>query len=134
MATLALRNKHDQAVGSLAVQLLGSTSPADIATVGGVSHDLEPKLPASIPPAVRNVVKEFSDDVLDSLKQIVVKANIVANLVGETAEVRVAPFRDVSRPCKCLSNSLAITQTLLGGSWNRHFRYTLHFRVTLYLH
>ena len=99
MATLALRNKHDQAVGSLAVQLLGSTSPADIATVGGVSHDLEPKLPASIPPPARNVVKEFSDDILESLKQIVVKAKIVADLVGETAEVRVAPFRDVSRPC-----------------------------------
>ena len=87
--TLTLRDDHGQETGSLVVQLFSPAAQADNA-VDNASHDFDGELPTSppIPEPVRNVVDD--DDVLNSLNQVVDKAKIAADLVSETAEVRVA--------------------------------------------
>ena len=98
-ATLTLRDERGQETGSLVVQLLDNTAPVTQAAVDGASHDIgqEPPTPPPALEPVRNptdpatTVRYSGDGIINSLKQVVEKMELVAKSVSKRAEVYIAP-------------------------------------------
>ena len=87
-----LHGDRGQEAGSLVVRLLDSAAPDNRLPIDGASHDTDPGpfLSPPIPEPVRIAVEDSDDSgILDALRQIVDKTDVAANLLGETAEVRV---------------------------------------------
>jgi len=98
-ATLTLRDERGQETGSLVVQLLDVTAHATQPAVDGASHDAGQGLPSS-PPVLEPVqnpsglaatIRYSGDGIINLLKQVVEKMELVAKSVSKRAEVSIAP-------------------------------------------
>ena len=90
--TLVLHGDRGQEAGSLVVRLLDPAAPDNRPPIDGASHDTDPGpfLSPPIPEPIRIAVEDSDDSgILDAFRQIVDKTDVAANLLGETAEVRV---------------------------------------------
>ena len=91
--TLVLHGDRDQEAGSLVVRLLDPAAPDNRPTIDGASHDTHrgPFISPPIPEPIRSAVEDSDDSgILEALRQIVDKTHAAANLLGETAEVRIS--------------------------------------------
>jgi hypothetical protein len=97
--TLTLRDKHGQETGSLVVQLRDDAARLTQAPDDAPSHDarLERSPSPSAPEPAQSqtdlatTVQDSGDSVLNSLKLVVEKMEIVAKSVSNSIEVHVAP-------------------------------------------